>query len=117
MRVKVTLGGDNVRVWGLMGLIKDGKVEGARALVEAQKVKVKYAPDKISVVKRTARFTNVPYKPRCDCIPSSDLSRLLVSKQASLRHFPALQSEEISIEGQRCLVFRTVSCAAEIFRA
>jgi hypothetical protein len=26
-------------------------------LVEAQKVKVKYAPDKISVVKGTARFT------------------------------------------------------------
>jgi hypothetical protein len=40
-----------------MDLFKEGKFEEALALVEAQKVKVKYAPDKISVVKGTARFT------------------------------------------------------------
>jgi hypothetical protein len=40
-----------------MDLIEVGKFEDALALVEAQKVKVKYAPDKISVVKGTARFT------------------------------------------------------------
>ena len=40
-----------------MDLIKEGQFEEALALVEAQKVKVKYAPDKISVVKGTARFT------------------------------------------------------------
>jgi len=41
----------------LMDLIKEGKLEEALALVEAQKPKVKYAPDKITVVKGTARFT------------------------------------------------------------
>jgi hypothetical protein len=40
-----------------MDLIKEGKLEEALALVEAQKAKVKYAPDKITVVKGTARFT------------------------------------------------------------
>jgi len=40
-----------------MDLIKEGQFEEALALVQAQKVKVKYAPDKISVVKGTARFT------------------------------------------------------------
>jgi hypothetical protein len=41
-----------------MDLIKEGKFEEALALVEAQKVKLKYAPDKISVAKgKPARFT------------------------------------------------------------
>jgi len=41
-----------------MDLIKEGKIEEARALVEAQRAKVKYAPDTISVVKgKPARFT------------------------------------------------------------
>jgi hypothetical protein len=34
-----------------MDLIKEGRIEEARALVEAQRAKVKYAPDTISVVK------------------------------------------------------------------
>jgi len=33
-----------------MDLIKEGKLEEARALIERQKVKMKYAPDTISVV-------------------------------------------------------------------
>jgi hypothetical protein len=41
----------------LMDLIKEGKIAEALALVEAQKVKVKYAPDTIAVVKGKARFT------------------------------------------------------------
>ena len=40
-----------------MDLIKERKFEEALALVEAQRAKVKYAPDKISIVKGTARFT------------------------------------------------------------
>ena len=40
-----------------MDLIKEGKIEEARALVEAQRVKVKYAPDTISVVKGKPQFT------------------------------------------------------------
>jgi hypothetical protein len=40
-----------------MDLIKEGKIEEALALVEAQRVKVKYAPDTISVVKGKPRFT------------------------------------------------------------
>ena len=40
-----------------MDLIKEGKIKEARALVEAQRAKVKYAPDTISVVKgKPARF-------------------------------------------------------------
>ena len=41
----------------LMTLIKEGRLEEARALVEAQKAKVRFAPDTISVIKGTARFT------------------------------------------------------------
>lgn len=42
----------------LMDLIKEGQIEEARALVEAQKGKVKYAPDTINVAKgKPARFT------------------------------------------------------------
>jgi hypothetical protein len=41
-----------------MDLIKEGKIEEARALVEAQGAKVKYSPDTISVVKgKPPRFT------------------------------------------------------------
>jgi hypothetical protein len=42
----------------LMDLINEGKIEEARALVEGQRAKGKYAPDTISVVKgKPARFT------------------------------------------------------------
>ena len=41
-----------------MDLVKQGKIEEARALIEAQRVKVKYAPDTITVVTgKPAQFT------------------------------------------------------------
>jgi len=41
-----------------MDLIKAGKIEEARALIEAQKAKVKYSPDTVTVTKgKPARFT------------------------------------------------------------
>jgi hypothetical protein len=41
-----------------MHLIKEGKIEEARALVEAQKAKVEYSPDTITAAKgKPARFT------------------------------------------------------------
>jgi hypothetical protein len=44
-------------VGDLMDLIKEGKIEEVRALVEAQKGKIKYAPDTIDVAKgKPARF-------------------------------------------------------------
>jgi hypothetical protein len=41
----------------LMTLVNAGKIKEALAIVEAQKAKVKYAPDTIRVVKGEARFT------------------------------------------------------------
>jgi hypothetical protein len=41
-----------------MELIKEGKIEEARALVEAQKVKAKYSPDTITAANgKPPRFT------------------------------------------------------------
>ena len=42
----------------LLDLIKEGKIEEARALIEAEKVKAKYAPDTLIDVKgKPPRFT------------------------------------------------------------
>ncbi len=41
----------------LLDLIKEGKIEEARSLVDAQKAKLRYSPDTIRVVKGKARFT------------------------------------------------------------
>lgn len=42
----------------LMTLIKEGRIEEARALIEVQREKVNYAPDTVSVAEgKPARFT------------------------------------------------------------
>ncbi len=42
----------------LLNLIKEGRIDEARALIEAEKVKAKYAPDTLTAVKcKPPRFT------------------------------------------------------------
>ncbi|MEI9967900.1 MAG: hypothetical protein WDM87_04455 [Terracidiphilus sp.] len=40
-----------------MALVKAGKIKEAQAIIEAEKVKVKYSPDTVRVTKGKARFT------------------------------------------------------------